>query len=68
MQVFPEEVSFTLLQAEFYTVHLPPGLPLLREAGYRYYVFGSEWRDALFYDFSLAAKTPSENLWIYRRD
>ena len=65
--MFPEEVSFSLLQAEFYTVHLPPGLPILRDAGYRYYVFSSQWRDALFYDFALVAKTPSNNLWIYRR-
>jgi hypothetical protein len=67
IQVFPEEVSFTLLQNEFYTIHLPPGLPILREAGYHYYVFSTEWRDALFYDFSLVAKTPSNNFWIYRR-
>lgn len=66
MQIFPEEAQFTLLQAEFYTIQLPPGLPILRERGYRYYVFREPWRDALFYDFSLAAKT--ENLWIYRRD
>ncbi len=68
VQVFPEEVRFVLWQPEFYTVHLPPGLPLLRDAGYHYYVFSSEWRDALFYDFALVAKTPSNNLWIYRRD
>jgi len=67
VRVLPEEVSFSLLQAEFYTVHLPPGLPILRDAGYHYYVFTGEWRDALFYDFSLVAKTPSNNLWIYRR-
>ena len=66
-QVFPEEVRFSLLQAEFYTVHLPPGLPILRDEGYHYYVFPGEWRDALFYDFALVAKTPSNNLWIYRR-
>ena len=68
MKIFPEEVSFTLLQAEFYAVQLPPGLPLLRAEGYRYYVFGQEWRDALFYDFALAAQAPSKGLWIYRRD
>ena len=68
MQIFPEEVSFSLLQDEFYMAQLPPGLPLLRAEGYRYYVFGEEWRDALFYDFSLAARTPSDGLWIYRRE
>ncbi len=67
VQVFPEEVSFSLLQAEFYTIHLPPGLPILRDAGYHYYVFPENWRDALFYDFSLVAKTPMNNLWIYHR-
>ena len=67
VQVFPEEVRFSLLQPDFYTVYLPPGLPILRDAGYHYYVFSSEWRDALFYDFALIAKTPSDKLWIYRR-
>lgn len=67
VQVFPEEVSFSLLQMEFYTIRFPPGLPILRDAGYHYYVFPGEWRDALFYDFALVAKTPSNNLWIYRR-
>jgi hypothetical protein len=67
LQVLPEKVSFSLVQAEFYTIHLPPGLPLLREAGYHYYVFPGNWRDALFYDFSLVAKTPPDSLWIYHR-
>ena len=67
VQVFPEEVRFSLLQPDFYTVHLPPGLPILRDAGYHYYVFPSEWRDALFYDFALVAKSPSGRLWIYHR-
>ncbi len=68
MQIFPEEVSFSLLQDEFYSLQLPPGLPLLRAENYSYYVLAEEWRDALFYDFSLAAQTPSKGLWIYRRD
>ena len=66
-QTFPEEVRFSLLQAEFYTIHLPPGLPILREAGYRYYVFPGIWRDAFLYDFSAVAKTPSNSLVVYRR-
>lgn len=68
VQVFPEEVSFSLLQAEFYRINLPPGLPLLRERGYNYFVFREDWADALFYDFSLAGKVPEDDLWIYRRD
>jgi hypothetical protein len=67
-QVMPEEVSFSLLQPDFYTIRLPPGLPLLRDAGYRYYVFPEKWRDVSFYDFSEVANTPADNLWIYRRD
>lgn len=66
-KVFPEEVSFTLLQQEFFTIHLPPGLPLLREAGYRYYVFPGVWRDASLYDFSAAASVPLNNFVVYRR-
>jgi hypothetical protein len=65
-KVFPEEVSFSLLQPEFYTMHLPPSLPLLREENYRYYVFPSVWRDAELYDFSLVA-APSDKMFIYRR-
>ncbi|HSH37243.1 MAG TPA: hypothetical protein VK993_00540, partial [Chthoniobacterales bacterium] len=67
-KVFPEEVSFELLQMEFYTIELPPGLKLLRDQGFNYYVFGSEWRDAMFYDFRLTAGTAGHRLWIYRRD
>lgn len=66
-QIFPEEVRFSLLQAEFFTIHLPPQLPLLREANYRYYVFPTIWRDASFYDFSLVTNSPEKSLWIYRR-
>jgi hypothetical protein len=65
-KVFPEEVSFTLLQPDFYTIYLPPSLPLLHEQNYRYYVFRTVWRDASLYDFSLVA-SPSNNLFIYRR-
>jgi hypothetical protein len=65
-KVFPEEASFTLLQADFYTIQLPPSLPLLKEQGYRYYVFWTAWRDASLYDFSLVAN-PSESVFIYRR-
>lgn len=67
VQVFPEEVRFSLLQAEFYTIHLPPSLPILRDAGYRYYVFAGPWRDAFLYDFSAVANTPANNFVIYRR-
>jgi hypothetical protein len=66
-QVFPEEVSFSLLQDDFYTIHLPPGLQILRDSGFHYYVFPVNWPDALFYDFSLVAKTPSNSVWIYHR-
>ena len=67
-KVFPEEVSFALLQMEFYRVDLPPGLKLLRDAGYHYYVFPEQWRDAMFYDFTVAARTPHDALWIYARE
>jgi hypothetical protein len=67
VQVFPEEVKFSLLQAEFYTIHLPPGLAILREAGYRYYAFPGIWRDAFLYDFSAVARTPSGSFVVYRR-
>jgi hypothetical protein len=65
-KIFPEEVSFTLLQPEFYTMHLPPSLPWLQEQNYRYYVFRTAWPDASLYDFSLVGN-PSNNLFIYRR-
>ncbi len=67
IKVFPEEVSFDLLQAEFYTMHLPPGLPLLRDANYRYYVLPALWRDASFHDFSLVVSAPAGNFHVYRR-
>jgi hypothetical protein len=67
VQVFPEEVSFSVLQDDVYAIHLPPGLPILRDSGYHYYVFPANWDDALFYDFSLVAKTPSNSVWIYHR-
>jgi hypothetical protein len=65
-KVFPEETSFTLLQPDFYNMHLPPSLPLLQEQGYRYYVFRTAWRDASLYDFSLLAN-PSNSMFIYGR-
>jgi hypothetical protein len=68
VQVFPEEVSFSLLQPEFYRIHLPPNLPILRDANYRYYVFPGVWRDAFLHDFSLEATTPSNKICIYRRN
>jgi hypothetical protein len=67
VQVYPEQVGFSLQQAEFYTVHLPPGLPFLRENGYDYYVFPAPWRDAVFYDFKQVAQTAPDGLSIYRR-
>ena len=67
-RVFPEEVRFELLQMEFYSVDLPPGLKPLRDAGYDYYVFPQQWHDAIFYDFGLASETAGQRLWIYRRD
>ena len=66
-KVFPDEVSFTLRHTDGFTINLPPGLKLLREAGYDYYAFGSQWPDAFFYDFVEVAKPPTESLWIYRR-
>jgi hypothetical protein len=67
LQVFPEEVSFSLLEDDVYAIYLPPGLQTLRNSGYHYYVFPATWDDALFYDFSLVAKT-SKSVWIYHRD
>lgn len=67
-QVFPEVVSFSLLQPEFYRVTLPPGLPFLREGNYNYYVFPGNWRDAVFYDFDLVSKVPPDRFWFYGRD
>jgi hypothetical protein len=67
LQVLPEKVSFSLVQNDVYIVNLPPGLPILRSSGYDYYVFPAKWDDALFYDFSLIATTPSNTTWIYRR-
>ena len=66
-KVFPEEVSFELLQMEFFTVDLPPGLKQLRDGGYDYYVFPHQWRDAMFYDFEAVAGQANDKLWIYRR-
>ena len=39
LQVFPEEVSFTLVHDDLYVINLPPALPQLRQLGYRYYIF-----------------------------
>jgi hypothetical protein len=65
--VSPEEVSFELPQPDLYIMNLPPSFPLLREQGYNYYAFSSEWTDAISYDFELVAATTGERLWIYRR-
>jgi hypothetical protein len=65
LQVFPEEAGFSLVHHDLYVINLPPGLPLLRERGYRFFLFPGEWRDAPFYDFSLAAS--GAGIAIYRR-
>jgi hypothetical protein len=67
LQVFPEEVSFSLLENDVYAINLPPALPILRSSAYDYYVFPAKWDDASFYDFSPVANTPSNSVWIYHR-
>jgi hypothetical protein len=65
-KVFPDEVKFTLRNWDGFAIELPPGTKLLRDAGYDYYAFGSEWHDASFYDFVEVARPP-QSLWVYHR-
>jgi hypothetical protein len=62
------EVSASLVYPDFYILFLPPDLPVLANAGYRYVLFPREWTDAALYGFSLIKKITPGDLWIYRHD
>ncbi|MBA3543541.1 MAG: hypothetical protein H0T83_03745 [Chthoniobacterales bacterium] len=62
-----EAVGGGLVYPDLYVLFLPPDLPVLQSAGYRYIVFPNEWSGAAFYGFSLAEKITRGDLWIYRQ-
>jgi hypothetical protein len=62
------EVSASLVYPDFYILFLPPDLPVLANAGYRYILFPKEWTDGARYGFTLIEKITPGDLWIYRHD
>jgi hypothetical protein len=62
------EVSASLVYPDFYILFLPPNLPVLANAGYRYILYPKEWTDAARYGFTLIEKITPGDLWIYRHD
>jgi hypothetical protein len=62
------EVSASLVYPDFYILFLPPDLPVLANAGYRYILFPKEWTDGALYGFTLIEKITPGDLWIYRHD
>ena len=62
------EVSASLVYPDYYILFLPPDLPVLANAGYRYILFPKEWTDGALYGFTLIEKITPGDLWIYRHD
>lgn len=54
-----------LVHPDMYILFLPPDLPALQAAGYRYVVFPREWFEARAYGFALVEKIQRGDLWIY---
>jgi hypothetical protein len=61
------QVSTGLVYPDFYILFLPPDLPLLEKAGYRYVLFPKDWPEAASYGFALIDRVMPGDLWIYRR-
>jgi hypothetical protein len=66
---FPQNNSFvaSLLNADLYSLSLPPNLPLLREIGCRYILSSEQWPDADDSGFFLVRRLSQSNIWIYQR-
>ena len=62
------EASANLVYPDYYIWFLPPDLPALSEAGYRYILIPKEWPEAAAYGFALSEKVSPGDLWIYRRE
>jgi hypothetical protein len=60
--------SAALVYPDFYIWFLPPDLPPLENAGYRYILIPKEWTEAGAYGFGLVEKIMPGDLWIYRRE
>ncbi|MDQ3117855.1 MAG: hypothetical protein M3Q86_14835 [Verrucomicrobiota bacterium] len=60
-----DSVQGGLVHPDMYILFLPPDLPALKAAGYRYVVFPRQWPDARAYGFSLVEKIQRGDLWIY---
>ncbi len=63
----PDQVGAHLVLADTYVLDLPPGLPILRELGYRYMTFPEEWPDANSHGFALIQEIKNSGIWIYRQ-
>lgn len=63
-----ELVEGGLVHPDLFILFLPPDLPVLQAAGYRYVVFPSRWANPEAYGFSLREKITKGDLWIYRRE
>ena len=62
------ESSASLVYFDYYIWFLPPDLPALIDAGYRYILIPKEWPEAANYGFALVEKISPGDLWIYRRE
>jgi len=61
-----DQVSSSLVYPDFYILFLPPDLPLLQNAGYRYVLLPNDWPEAASYGFALVDRVIPGDLWIYR--
>ena len=62
------EMHAVLIYPDYYIWFLPPDLPLLREAGYRYILVPNEWPDAENHGFAMLEELLPGELWIYRQN
>lgn len=60
--------TFELIAPDLYVIAMPPELPPLADAGYRFALFPREWSDAADYGFRQIAAVPASRVWIYRRE
>jgi hypothetical protein len=60
------EVSASVVYPDFYILYLPPDLPILKEAGYRYILIPNEWPAAASYGYELLEKISPGDLWVYK--
>ena len=61
------QISSSLVYPDFFILFLPPDLPPLENAGYRYVLLPNDWPEAASYGFALIDRVIPGDLWIYRR-